>query len=313
MKIAFISIQNFRSIAHAEVNCGKVNMFIGPNNCGKTNLFEAVEWFYTGKGDLGEISFLRDPGNAVEVRVGFNNVQNGITKMKNESNRTKVKNLVGDADEVVLLRRGSDVKKRLFVIDGVEKAPGTGFDSALNDFLPSFEYVSTKQYYDSVVKYDKKAPIGAMLSDVLAAILETSDQYKDFLHTFDRLFDDESSDIKIKFDELGSSVQVHLKKQFPDTVEVRFEVPPPVFEDLLKKFNTTIDDGVVTTAEEKGDGMQRALMLAIIQAYADWRKSQEDVGKSFAFFIDEAELHLHPLAQRKLKIVLETLGDDVDH
>jgi vacuolar-type H+-ATPase subunit D/Vma8 len=81
---------------------------------------------------------------------------------------------------------------------------------------------------------------------------------------------------------------------------------------LLKNFETSINDGVETLAEEKGDGMQRALMLAIIQAYADFRKENEDKNKSFLFFIDEAELHLHPTAQRNLKEVLHTLSQKMD-
>jgi putative ATP-dependent endonuclease of the OLD family len=103
-----------------------------------------------------------------------------------------------------------------------------------------------------------------------------------------------------------------LEKQFPDTTKVKFEVSAPAFDDLLKNFETTVDDGVETLAEEKGDGMQRALMLAIIQAYADFRKLNDDLGKSFLFFIDEAELHLHPTAQRKLKNVLHTLSQSTD-
>src|SRR5690606_16612349 len=43
-----------------------------------------------------------------------------------------------------------------------------------------------------------------------------------------------------------------------------------------------------------------------------YRKGREDAGKSFLFFIDEAELHLHPTAQRKLKDVLLTLSADLD-
>jgi len=81
---------------------------------------------------------------------------------------------------------------------------------------------------------------------------------------------------------------------------------------LLKNFETTIDDGIETTAEEKGDGMQRALMLAIIQTYAEYRKESIDEGKSFIFFIDEAELHLHPSAQRNLKDILHELSQDTD-
>jgi len=65
---------------------------------------------------------------------------------------------------------------------------------------------------------------------------------------------------------------------------VSFEVKSPEFDDLLKNFETRVDDGVETYAHEKGDGMQRALMLAIIQAYAGHRKQKEDAGKSFLFF-----------------------------
>jgi len=55
-----------------------------------------------------------------------------------------------------------------------------------------------------------------------------------------------------------------------------------------------------------------ASSLAIIQAYAEYRKNRDDAGKSFLFFIDEAELHLHPTAQRKLKNVLLELCEDLD-
>ncbi|MCM5530321.1 ATP-binding protein [Parasegetibacter sp. NRK P23] len=142
--------------------------------------------------------------------------------------------------------------------------------------------------------------------------LGKNSQYKSFQEKFTELFEDEKSDVKIEFDNLGNKVKLHLEKQFPDTTKVKFEVTPPVFEDLLKNFDTTVDDGVETTASEKGDGMQRALMLAIIQAYAEFRRQNEDIGKSFLFFIDEAELHLHPTAQRNLKNVLLELSITMD-
>jgi hypothetical protein len=58
--------------------------------------------------------------------------------------------------------------------------------------------------------------------------------------------------------------------------------------------------------------MQRALMLAIIQAYADFRREHEETSKYFLFFIDEGELHLHPTAQRKLKNALFELANSGD-
>lgn len=312
MQIKSISVQNFRSIRNATFECRCFNIFVGPNNAGKTNLFEAIEWFFNGKGNLSEIAYLQDPNNEVVVSITFSNAQDGANKMKAEANRTKILTALGGADEVTITRSSSEQRKRTFVVAGTEVKPGTGFDPALNDFLPKFEYISTKHYYDSVTKYDKKTPVGIMLSDVLNAILESDPQYIEFQDKFSALFADPQSNIKKEFDKLGTAIQTNMHQQFPECVKVAFTVVLPGFDELLKRFDTSVDDGVETTAEEKGDGMQRALMLSVIQAYAAYRKLREDTDKSFLFFIDEAELHLHPAAQRKLKNVLLELCAGMD-
>ncbi len=53
MKISKVTVENFRSICHAEVQASAFNVFVGQNNHGKTNFFAAIEWFYTGSGDVG--------------------------------------------------------------------------------------------------------------------------------------------------------------------------------------------------------------------------------------------------------------------
>lgn len=315
MKITRIRIENFRSIKETEFNTSDFNIFVGQNNCGKTNFFEALEFFFNGVrkgGNVEELKFKRVPENEILVEVEFTGAIEGATQMQNAANKTKIENALNGADVVVFKRTSSIPNKRKMFVAGVEVQPGTGFDAALNDFLPKFEYISTKQYYDSVAKYAKTTPIGIMLSGVLTTILQTNQQYQEFQAKFRELFEDDNSQIKAEFVAIGNKVKVHLEKQFPDTTKVKFEVTAPAFDDLLKNFETSIDDGVETSAEEKGDGMQRALMLAIIQAYADFRKQNEDIGKSFLFFIDEAELHLHPTAQRNLKNVLHTLSQDID-
>lgn len=315
MKIKRIKIQNFRSIKNAEFTTTDFNICVGQNNCGKTNFFEALEFFFNGlsKGiTVEELKFKRNPANEIVVEVEFYGALAGAQQMQNQANKTKIDNALNGADTVVFIRTSALPKKRTMFINGNEVQPGTGFDAALNDFLPRFEYVSTKQYYDTVAKYAKTTPIGIMLSGVLNTILETNQQYQDFQAKFQELFEDDNSQIKTEFETMGNKVKFHLEKQFPDTTRVKFEVTAPAFDDLLKNFETSIDDGVETSAEEKGDGMQRALMLAIIQAYADFRKQNDDVGKSFIFFIDEAELHLHPTAQRNLKNVLHALSQDID-
>ncbi len=317
MKISRVKIENFRSLRGTEFYTSDFNIFIGQNNCGKTNFFEAIEFFFNGPSKnlkIEDLKFKRLEENEILVEIEYTGAQSGVSKMINEANKTKIEKALNGYDTVTFRRTSSNSKKRTMIVNGTEVQPGTGFDAALNDFMPKFEYVNTKQYYDSVAKYAKTTPIGIMLSGVLASILETNQQYKEFQETFKQLFEDPVSEIKTEFETIGNKVKVHLEKQFPDTTKVKFEVTAPQFDDLLKNFETSIDDGVETLAEEKGDGMQRALMLAIIQTYAEFRKANDDTGKSFMFFIDEAELHLHPTAQRKLKNVLyelATTGDQV--
>lgn len=315
MKISRIRIKNFRSLKETEFMITNFNIFVGQNNCGKTNFFEAIEFFFNGigrGGNISELQFKRRVQNEILVEIEFSGAQHGLSQMQNQSNKTKIEKALNDFDIVTFQRTSLIPNKRKMFVNGNEVQPGTGFDAALNDFLPKFEYINTKQYYDAVAKYSKTTPIGIMLSGVLNTILMGNQQYQEFQSKFSELFENDNSEIKREFETIGNKVKLHLEKQFPDTTKVKFEVSPPIFDDLLKSFSTSIDDGVETSAEEKGDGMQRALMLAIIQAYAEYRKQNEDMGKSFLFFIDEAELHLHPTAQRNLKNVLYSLSQDTD-
>lgn len=315
MKITKIKINNFRSIKEAIITPSSFNVFVGQNNHGKTNFFEAIDWFYSGKGDLEKIRHGRVGDDEISVVIEFTDIQDGVLKMKSEKNQSAIKKRFGDFDTMEV-KRSSLLPKVRQIFDQKngkweEKNPA-GFDNAFNDFLPSFEYVSTAIRPMDMTKYGKTTPIGTMLAGVLSVILENDPEYAKFRAQFDLIFTNPSSQLRIELDKLSGKVKVYLEKQFADCEQVVFEVSQPVFEDILKNFETSIDDGVYTSAEEKGDGMQRALMLAIIQAYADFRRENSESSKFFLFFIDEAELHLHPAAQRKLKNALLDLASNGD-
>jgi hypothetical protein len=184
-------------------------------------------------------------------------------------------------------------------------------DSAFNNCIPRFEFIEATKNLKDVSGFSTKSPIGQMLSGVLNEILEKDPAYKAFRESFEELFQAETSAVRKTLSDLSDKVRGHLEHQFPDCTSLNFNIVEPAFDDLLKNFSTRLNDGVETTAEEKGDGMQRALMLAIIKTHADFRRA-DALGKSFIFFIDEAELHLHPTAQRQLKATLLDLSESVD-
>jgi recombinational DNA repair ATPase RecF len=303
MKISNIIVENYRSIQKANIVPGCFSVFVGQNNHGKTNLFEAIEWFYNGKISGEDEHFNRDKKNEISVEIVFEEVvKSDIDKLVSDANKTKISSMLNGATAFTVRKTSVDCKRK-YIVGGVDKGNPQGIDTAINEFLPKLEYVSTKLRLDDVSKYKDKNPIGIMLSGVLTAIIESSDEYVKFKNQFSKLFDHEESEVRKELDQLAKKVEIYLQKQFPDGTKVRFAVNPPNFNDLLKSFDTTVDDGIETKAEDKGDGMQRAIMLSIIQAFAEYRK-QKSGGGSFLFLIDEAELHLHPSAQRALKKAL---------
>lgn len=316
MLITKLVIDQFCSIEHAEVSPSIFNVLVGQNNHGKTNFFEALNWFYTNKGDVDKQLRFGRKGNAeVSVEVEFAGVQAALASMKNEKNRASIEKVIGTEDWIRAKRTSVDPKiRKIFDPKAnawLDKNP-TGFDAAFNDLLPMLEYVDTSTHLSDVAKFSKTSPIGTMLAGVLMALLETSQPYREFRQKFDELFSSPGSDVRIELDKIGSQVTVYIAKQFPDCTSVTFQITEPAFEELLKGCTTEIDDGIVTSAVEKGDGMQRALMLAILQTYADFRRKGEASGKCFLFLIDEAELHLHPTAQRHLKNALKDIAEGGD-
>lgn len=182
MKITKIEIHNFRSIKHAAITPSDFNVFVGQNNHGKTNLFEAIDWFYFGKGDIEKIRYGRNGTEEVTVIIEFNDIQDGISKMRNEKNKETMKKGFGDLDTIRVKRTNLSKVRHLFnpaTNEWIEKNP-TGFDGAFNDFLPSFEYVSTSIRPMDMARYGKTTPIGTMLAGVLGVILESDPEYAKF-------------------------------------------------------------------------------------------------------------------------------------
>lgn len=312
MKINKLTIQNFRSIEMVrELEMKGLSTFVGQNNHGKTNFFEAIEWFFVGSGELNDICFMRDRTKEVSVEIEFVGLQKALSFITNSTQQKAITNIF-DKEDSILIRRNSCYKdgqdRQLFNPKTNEWENPLGRDSSWKQFLPTLEYVSTKKFLDDVAKYGKATPISKMLSAVLEAMLEVDPSYAEFKNIFNELFGDptdptKKTQVRESIDKIGGTVAAFLQKQFPDCEDVKFKVENPEIEELFKKFKTSVNDGIENDSSEKGDGMQRALMLAIIQAYANFRRDNGE-SKDFLFLIDEAELHLHPTAQRALKNAL---------
>ena len=269
MKLSRMVVENYRSIQLADILPSRFSVFVGQNNHGKTNLFEAINWFFNSKASAEDEHYGCDVANKIAVRLYYEDVvASDIDKLTTDANKTKIRTMLEGSAAFSVLKTSTTHKRSYFVGEDDRGNPA-GMDAAINEFLPKLEYVSTSIRLADVSKYKDKNPIGTMLSGVLTAIIEDSHDYKEFKAKFDKLFESDDSAVRKELDVLGNNVSTYLQKQFPYGATVRFTVNPPQITDLLKSFDTDVNDGIDTKAEAKGDGMQRAIMLAIIQAFAE--------------------------------------------
>ena len=148
MKIKSILVKNFKSIREAYINTSSFNVFVGQNNHGKTNLFQAIEWFYTGKTDATSVCHISASNtDVVSVEIEFTGVKEGLERMTNQDNKTKLLGIIGDSD-IMRVRRVSNLEKERSIYhksSGQWKKVPTGADSTFNNCIPRFEFIDTSK------------------------------------------------------------------------------------------------------------------------------------------------------------------------
>ena len=91
--------------------------------------------------------------------------------------------------------------------------------------------------------------------------------------------------------------------------DLHFELETPSSQKIVEMgLRVMMDDGVVTLAEEKGMGAQRALLLAMARALMSALRGRES-SESYVLAIEEPELYLHPQAERALAAEMAAFAD----
>lgn len=112
-------------------------------------------------------------------------------------------------------------------------------------------------------------------------------------------------------DELKNTQNTALKEElmgeFADVLpSVEFELPSE--EVIAKEMKIFLDDGYKSEIEQKGHGLQRAALLALLKVLAKHGARYQDK-PSPIFLIGELESFLHPFAQKQFAEVLNKLVD----
>jgi len=189
-----------------------------------------------------------------------------------------------------------------------------GYSNVLKGALPEFIYIPAVRDIKDEAKITQSNPLGAMIGSLLKKIppkkLEKISE--DLLKISKRLNRDVNSDeryIEIK------NLEDKLNKFMSELMDcyVELEITLPKVEDLFKNIKILIDDGIKTSVETKGHGLQRSMIFTILRVYAEYlvetKVSEKTAKKCVIFAIEEPELYLHPQSQRTFMSVLRCIAE----
>lgn len=204
----------------------------------------------------------------------------------------------------------------------LEDGPLFGQKNVAAGILPDLYLVPAVSELTDEIKVKSTTTFGKLLNRVIAEMANHDEQFKNIRNQIDTAIQTLNKN-KGALGVLEENIQKELDGW---NATVAIEVQPL---DLDKIFslgtNIRVDDGVDTLAQHKGHGLQRALLVAIVRAWANSLKQAETTAEmdeklarrkrsnSLFFAIEEPEIFLHPHAQRILAKSLRQIAEEAGH
>ncbi len=338
MKIKRIRIEGYRSVNDAiELELGNVNALIGSNNVGKTNILNAI-WSVLGKDWVTVNSFAEndlyqnDQEKDIDIEVEFEEpykyeqykgveaidipkIAFRYTKYKIGEHagerRLEKKCLTADDKPVqILAKKPQKGEKRQY-------QPLTSIPQDVQEAIPVV-YIRANRELRYHLPDAKNSLLAALLHDVdrdfqspenKISVKNAQGQQVDVtrVERFNQC-------IKAAIESLKTEDFLALEKSIRDNALLQLGIDPansgvnvffqPLTSlDFYKSLNIFVEEnGFSLNATELGGGFQNALVIAILKAFEERKKS------GAVFLIEEPEMFLHPQMQRSLYKTIRKIG-----
>lgn len=282
-----------------------LNIFVGENNTGKSTAFEAIDYLRNGtKKDISDIKHKNTEEDA-KVEITFNgNIESVIDNFSQPNKIEIFKQYIFEEENSQKLRlwRSTEDSKQIKLWNNESKQyqNQSGIDAPVKRlFETNFVWADTNP--NEEVSFGATTICGNLLREIVTNFTET-DGYKDFNTKFHEVFNSQESGLRLELIKIEEKVQSIFKELF-GTAKISFHFEELKIDSFFKNTTIEVDDGIKTPMQEKGNGMQRAVALALLQVYAQElikNPNASDPPKPFFLFIDEPEICLHPNGQEKL-------------
>lgn len=251
-----------------------------------TELIEVPTW--------NRNAFINTSDRLQELHSDFceeNNISNGtITSKKKE-----------EFVEFVFLNEPS------LIIEGEpEWLPNpNGFSSKIRSIMPRVIYVpAVKLISDEADANKNKSAANQIASALFEHHLSSSEEIETFKTALDSLksiFQEETKHVEVL--RIQRKLSEKLKRLMEVEANIDFDIPEVMEKLHLNSSILLKHNNLLTKPSEQGSGVQRMLILSLLELMSEQLKEyEEEVWKrSFLFLIEEPEIYLHPHLQRKMR------------
>lgn len=192
--------------------------------------------------------------------------------------------------------------------------------------LPDFYLIPAIRDLTEEIKVKASTSFGRLLSRSIREMAERDQRFiqvKDQLKVLIASLNDRQMGVAGQPNELQVLEQGIEEELQSWGVKVNIEVTAPDIERVFELgTDLHLDDGIRTTADRKGHGLQRAVIFALLRSWAKALRAkpqgEQEVAprkqsESVIFAMEEPELFLHPHAQRRLAASLRDIATTAEH
>lgn len=326
MYISELSVINFRSIEKETFLFNPYSILIGKNNAGKSNIIDALRLLLEGtKKDFTA----RDFHNSDEDIIFEAKIENAehFLDLSSEPHKGKIKEDI-DEEGCLKVRRviksGLDVDKlRVFDLKKGDYGLKTGIENSLKQLLPEVIFIEAVKNPSIEAQGKPTVTLGKIIRQILDRVQkETSEKiekaFKDanvLLNVVEKKINGKSEEIDNRTEDIKnieSKIKRNLQTVFGD-VDVRLKIDFPEVPELLANSRIELfDSGVWTPPELKGQGVQRALYVALLRSLADQLRESDikeaSVKRPFMLLVEEPEIFLHPSVLETMRSAVENIS-----
>lgn len=236
------------------------------------------------------------------------------------------KGAVAESQKSYIAAHAKEIKRGEPKLEG---GPLMGQKQVAAGLLPDFYLIPAVKDLSDETKIKSTSLFGRLLARAIKEMAEKDERFSSLLTRMKALVDTLNrpeaggkGERPAQLTSLEGNLDAELKEW---GVRVEIEVLPPAIDKIFEMgTNLHLDDGVRTLAEQKGHGLQRAVLFALMRA---WAKSlhpnaEETIAvgtkpraasDTIIFAVEEPELFLHPQAQRRLAKALEEIAGTPGH